>query len=511
MSIDPLLIPQVGPYTLNGWERGTTLAGFSDPEDPSIPDGQFWQLALCWEPVRACLEGTSYLRANSHRYLPQQPRELDDAYKGRVSRSVFSPYFGRVVRTAVGLILRKPIRLEGGDQTFWDAWRLDCDRQGTDLDEFTRNQLFNSIAWGHSSWMVDFPDAREIRTLKDQLDAQLKPYFVQVDPWSVIGWRQDPRKDAGKLQQVRIKEVVSVPKGRFGNEYKNRVRVLEPGNWEVWEEVNDSKKWAIVEQGNTSLGYIPMVTTYSNKIGTLFSKPPLMEIAHLNLTHYARHADLIHALHIASQPMLVLKGWDDQSDPVGLSVNNALVLPPDGDAMYVEPASSAFDAQRAELEALVEEMSSLGIAVLTKQKNVAESGLSKTLDRVDANSMLSIISKDLEQTLQIAIDMAAEYAGIQAPQVVIDRDFQTDPMQGQDITAINTMFTSGLLDQQTALELLRRGEVLPDEMNPEEIMAAAELQQQQSMQHDLQMMDAQAKIAAANALATPATPAPPNG
>jgi hypothetical protein len=494
--MDPLGIPQVGPYRLDGWERGTTLAGFSDPEDPSIPDGAYWQLCLWWEPIRACLEGTAYLRANSHRYLPQQPRELDDAYKGRVSRSVFSPYFGRLARTAVGLILRKPIHLEGGDETFWEEWRLDCDRQGTDLDEFVRNQLFLSVAYGHSSWLVDFPDAREIRTLKDQFEADLKPYFVQVDPWSVIGWRQDPRKDAGKLQQVRIKEIVSVPKGRFGNEYKNRVRVLEPGRWEVWEEANEIKKWEIVEQGTTSLSDIPMVTTYSNKIGTLFSKPPLTEIAQLNLSHYARHADLIQALHIAAQPIMVMAGWDQNDDTVGLSVNNAIATGPRGECeiYYVEPASSAFDAQRVELEALVEEMSMLGIVALTKQKNVAESGISKTLDRIDSNSMLAIISKDIEQSLQVAINMAAEYAGIEPPVVAIDRDFNTEPMQGQEITAINTLFTSGLLDQQTALELLKRGEVFDDSMDVEEIMANAEAEQLKGMEQDLQRQEAQMEL-----------------
>jgi len=83
--------------------------------------------------------------------------ELDDSWAGRVSRSVFSPYYGRVVRTAVGLILRKPVVLDGGDEAFWDEWRLDCDRQGTDLDEFVRNQLFLSVAYGHSSLAGGLP------------------------------------------------------------------------------------------------------------------------------------------------------------------------------------------------------------------------------------------------------------------------------------------------------------------------------------------------------------------
>ena len=504
---NPLSPPPVGTPDLLNWQQ-VSLSSFADKDDPSIPDGAYWQQAIWWEPIRACLEGTSYLRANAERYLPQQPMELDDAWKGRVSRSVFSPYFQRVVRTAVGLILRKPIVLDGGDTTFWEEWRLDCDRMGTDLDEFVRNQLFLSVAYGHSSWMVDFPDAKEIRTLRDQYQAELKPYFVSVDPWSVIGWRQDPRKDAGKLQQVRIKEVVSVPRGRFGNEYRQRVRVMEPDRWEIWERQEDGPvTWLLVEEGPITVGEIPLVTTYAGKVGTLFSKPPMTEVAQLNLTHYQRHADLIQALHIAAQPIMVLKGWDDQADPVGLSVNNALVVPPEGDAFYVEPASSAFDAQRAELEALVDEMKTLGLAVLTQQKNQAESGLAKSLDRLDANSMLAVISKDLEGSLQAAMDLAAAYAGVQPPTVAIDRDYNVEPIDGNGMTAINTLFTSGLLDQQTALELLKRGEVLSDDMDPEEIMANAEAEQLQSMEQEMQKLEMTAEIAAANA----PEQAPPNG
>jgi hypothetical protein len=507
VAYNPLNSPPVG--TRDQWEwQSVSLTDFDDQDNPSIPDPAYYQQVMAWEPVRACLEGTSYLRQNAARYLPQQPMELDASWQGRVSRSVFSPYFQRVVRTAVGLVLRKPIVLDGGDEGYWDEWRADCDRQGTDLDEFIRNQLFLSVAYGHCSWLVDFPDSRQIKTLRDQYQADLKPYFVEVDPWSIIGWRQDPRKDLGKLQQVRMKEVVSVPKGRFGNEYKQRVRVMEPDHWEVWERQEDGPvTWAMIEDGPISVGEIPLVTTYAGKMGTLFSKPPMGEVAQLNLTHYQRHADLIQALHVAAQPLLILKGWDDQTDPVGLSVNNALVMPPEGDAKYVEPASSAFDAQRAELEALVDDMKTLGLAVLTQQKNQAESGLSKSLDRMDANSMLAVISKDLEGTLQKAMDLAAAYAGVQAPTVALDRDFQTEALDGHGITSINSIFTSGLIDQQTALELLKRGEILSDDMDVEEVMANAEAEQLQCMEQEMSKLEMQTEIAAKTA----PQQAPPEG
>lgn len=483
-----------------GWAGNPSQFGVAagvvtnNPDSPNTIDPLYWTMSQWWEPVRAATEGTQYLRQNARRYLPQQPLELKEAWEGRVARSVFSPYFSRVVRTAIGLILRKPIILEGGDEAYWEEWRVNCDRQGTDLDEFAREQLATSIAFGHSSFMVDFPKADGVVTLLDQNEAQLKPYFVTVKPWDILGWRSDVRANAGDLQQVRIKEYVARPDGAYGLKYSELVRVLLPGAYELWENL-EGPGWTMVDSGSTSIKQAPLAVTYAGKLGTLFSKPPLLDIAHLNLTHYQRHADLIHALHIAAQPILVLKGWDDTSNPAGLSVNNALVMPPEGDAMYVEPASSAFDAQRGELDALADEIGSLGIATLLRQKNTAESGLSKNLDRVDSNSMLALISKDLEATLQQAVDWAAEFAGVQAPTVAIDRDFDTTPMEGTEMTAINTLFTSGLIDQRTALTLLQKGEVLGDEANIDEILEFAEQEQLATMEHELSMAEGQAKVA----------------
>ena len=67
-------------------------------------------------------------------------------------------------------------------------------------------------------------------------------------------------------------------------------------------------------------------------------------------------------------PILVLKGFDEASDPVGLSVNNAILLPPEGDAMYVEPATSSFESEMNYLTKLEEQMASLGVSTLFAQE-----------------------------------------------------------------------------------------------------------------------------------------------
>jgi len=497
-------------YGSQGWtgsssSSATLSSNETNIDRPNIVDPLVVMMRRTWEPIYAVTKGTPYIRQNPVRYLPQQPRELEDAWRGRVLRSVFTPFFARLVRTAIGLILRKAPIFEGGDEEYWEAWRLNVDRQGTDLEEFLRRQLFNSIAFGHSSWLTDFPSTEGIVSMQDQNDAQLRPYFIEVAPWQILGWRHDIRERGGQLQQVRIAESMAKPDGKYGIKYFEQIRVLTPGGYELWED-SETIGWNVIDSGTTSLDEIPLAITYAGKISTLYSAPPMADIAELNLTYYQRHADLIHALHIAAQPILILKGWDEQTDPIGLSVNNALAMDADSDAKYVEPASSAFEAQRAELENLEAQISKLGLSQLIEQKGVAESGLSKSLDKVDSNSMLALISKDLESSLQVSLEWAAKFAGVEPPKVILDRDFDSAALDSQGISSINTIFTSGLVDQETALKLLQKGEILPDDFDVEDIMAAAELEEQQKMEQELSKAEGNAEISAAYAPEKPPAP-----
>ncbi len=238
------------------------------------------------------------------------------------------------------------------------------------------------------------------------------------------------------------------------------------GNFEMGSADKDYKQ---VETGSFSLGEIPLVTIYSGKTDNLVSKPPLLDIAYLNLAHFQRQADLIHSLHVASQPMLVMEGYDDQTKDLAISVNYAMATQPGNKIYYVEPASSAFDAQSAEIKELQMQMATLGISTLSQQKFVAESADARRLDRVDTNSMLAMVSMELEQKLQKAFNLSAEYVGIEPPEVKISRDFDIERLIGQDITALTSLFDQQVIDREEFRDILVQGEVLPSasEANPE--------------------------------------------
>ncbi len=466
-----------GPIRTN--ITSSTSVGGSD--SPFTRTRAVMDMVKGWEIMKAVTNGTEYLRDNSEAFLPLEPREDYTAYLSRVNRAVFSPYTQRLIRAATGLIMRKPITLVG-DPYWTDVFAKDVDGCGSDLDEYARRVLICSLTYGQSHILVDYPAPTGALSLAEERAQNRRPYWVEIDPTNIYGWRLDREVNYGRLIQVRIAEKAVVPSGKFGEQVFDQVRVIEPGEFSIYRKVSpkkdlinlqdttyagnfdgpeNEKDYELVDSGVFSLGEVPLTTIYAGKTDTLTSKPPLLDIAYLNLAHFQRQADLIHSLHVASQPMLVMEGWDDQTKDMAISVNYAMATQPGNKVYYVEPAASAFEAQASEIQELQLQMATLGISTLSQQKFVAESADARRLDRVDTNSMLSMVSLELEQKLQKVFNLSADYLGIEPPEVKISRDFDIERLIGQDITALTSLFDQKVIDRDEFRDILVQGEVLP--------------------------------------------------
>ena len=360
------------------------------------------------------------------------------------------------------------------------------DGLGSNINEYARRALVSSLTYVHSAIMVCYPAAMGARNLAEERAQGRRPYWVEIDPYNIYGWRLDRDAAYGTLTQVRIYEKAVVPEGRFGEKTYEQIRVIEPGRYEVYrqrqslkplgpgfmEPNSQSGDYELIDAGTYSLDQIPLVTTYSNKVDTMASRPPLIDVAYLNLAHFQRQADLIHALHIAAMPTLVLEGWDDTSGSATMGVNYAIAMQPGNKAYYVQADATSFDAQMQELQSLEGQMSTLGVTKLFGQKFVAESAEAKRIDQAQSNSVLSIISQELESALNQAFAFAAQYVGIEPPEITIDRDFDYYRLIGQDVSVLAQLNQMGKISDAMLLDILRRGEILPDTTNIESELEA---------------------------------------
>ena len=465
-----------------GTEGGVSTTGINT--DAFVRDADIFAMQAHWDVITAVTNGSDYIRSLCRIHLPMEPREDPKAWASRVWRSVLTPATSRLIESAAGLVLRKPITLEGGDGYWRDEFAHNVDGLGSGINEFARKRLVNALAYGHSAIMVDYPKVK-VRTLREERSAGAKPYWVGVDAQQILARRQESTSPSSPLTQLRILERRKTAQGEYGERIEDVVRVLTPNSYKVI--TRDGKE---VDSGEYSLSRIPVVPIYTQRTGLFTSSPPLLDIAYLNITHYQRQADLLHALHVAAMPILVLEGWDETKTTSG--VNMALAMEPGHKAYYVQSDASSFEAQAAMLVQLENQMSHLGITKLLSQKMVAEAADAKSIDQQQANSVLGIISMELESSLNDALKLSGEYMGIEPPVAKISRDFDMYRLLGQDMSVLGQLEKDGQIQPKTMLKIMQHGEWLPDDVDIEEEVKATEKLKKQKMKEQRELMTAKA-------------------
>ena len=63
-----------------------------------------------------------------------------------------------------------------------------------------------------------------------------RPYWIEVDPNNLYGWRLDRESNYGNLIQARIAEKAVLPDGDFGEKVYDQIRVIEPGRYRVFRK-----------------------------------------------------------------------------------------------------------------------------------------------------------------------------------------------------------------------------------------------------------------------------------
>ena len=410
-----------------------------------------------WILIEDLIGGSYELRRRHRRYLPQEPRELDEAYDNRLARSVCPPYYIRLERMLAGMLTRKPVRLNDVSDVVREQL-FDVDLQGNDLNVWCYEACRKMVRYGHIGVLVDAPAA----------GSQGRPYWVTYTPREILGWRTELIDGAQKLTQLRLLEKVIEADGEYGEKEVEQVRVLTPGAFEIHR--HDAKgQFVVHDSGTTTMDHIPFAIAYSNRVNFMESRPPLEDIANLNLKAYQVQSDLDNQLHISAVPMLAFYGFPQSAEEVSAGPGEAISFPSDGRAEYIAPPSNAFDSQFRRLDQLASQINELGLSAVLGQKLSAETAESKRIDRSQGDSTMMVIAQNMQDLIDNCLAHHAHYLNIaEVGSSFVNRDFLGARLEPQEIQALLQLYTAGTISQKTLLDQLYEGEVLGDEFDVEE-------------------------------------------
>lgn len=466
-----------------------------DPESPATTSEAYDFMNSRWATMDVVLGGTETMRAAGEMVLPQHERETDDQYEERRIRATLFNVTDQTLQSLVGRPFSDPVTL--GDDIpgqIRSVLESDIDGLGNDLQVFARNWFEEGLSKAFAHVLIDVPAAPEgtgpaleeggnVRTLRD--DQGRSPYWILIHPENVIFMSAIVVNGREVLDHVRIAEI-QVTRVGFAFTFKQRIRVFnapavdgEMATFQVWElqekkKAQEKDKWEIIEEGELGVPFIPLVTFYTDREALGVGKPPLLDLADLNIAHFQSDSDQVVTLTVARFPILAAIGnFDDSEGELQVGPKKILVNPdPNGDFKYVEHQGKAIEAGRQYGLDLVGQMEGFGGQFLTKKPG-NETATARALDSAEATSPLQDMTFRFIDALEEALDMTAIWLGIQSGggSVEMATEFGPEESDAADLNSLDKANTRRVIsDRRYATELQRRG-VLSDDYDFEEDQA----------------------------------------
>lgn len=466
-------------------------------KNPVATPSKQWELQNpTWGLVDTLWGGTDSMRDAAQTYLPQEPAEPESAYFNRLARSVLTPIYPDTIKKLMGKIMRNPIILEEDVPATVLRYMSDVDSQGTDINEWCKRIGESALNHGVTFILVDSPNVQTMEaqrgeevTRADLIDGTMRPYAIHVKSPQVIGYKTEVRNGVVVLTQARIlmETMEDSTEDEFTQQMLKRIHVWEIGRKRIYRQQIDEdgqEEWVLESDAAVELDFIPLIPVYGYMLQFMLGKPPLLDVAHLNVTHWQSDSDQRHILHVARVPLLFGSGLgDDERGDFQIQVGpNTMTRGPQGsDMKYVEHSGAGIEAGAADLDILESRMAKLGLNMIIRRQTGDVTATSRALDQAETDSPLGMFARHIEAKLEDMLDVFALILDLgedMGGSVTVFKDFTISARDADDVKALADMRTRGDISQLTYWEELKRRGLLADNFDPEKEISLLDLEWQ---------------------------------
>lgn len=470
-----------------------------------VPQSEYVDFMKKLELIHALLGGTYELRQLcdynlNNKYLPAEPAEKENSYWARVNRTVLFNAFLRTRQKLVGEVFGKDVTLNENMSDEEEVWMENIDLKGNDINTFASTVFAQAMSDGVTYLLADYPQA-DLKYINDKLfyktedgkwmpftkaaEKKLgwRPYLVHVKADQVIGLRTENVEGKRVITQIRIHEFVEEENGPYDTKQVEKIRVLEPGFYEIWRKPdNNNKVWILESSGITSTKEITLVQIqFGEELNNLEVIPPMSDLAYLNLNHFQSTSDQKNILHYAR--MIVWFGkmlTKDKNDEIEMGANRLVHSDdPLSDLKVVEHNGQAITAGRNDLKDTEYQMAMFGLTLMIpKTRNITAT--EKTIDSNENDSSLLNWTRIAEDGFNTAIQYMNDIVGndsTKAGTLDFNKEFRNF-LRAEDALIILNAVERNLLPMELMFTEFKRRGIITDEWDLVEIKQMLEQQVQ---------------------------------
>lgn len=451
-------------------------------DTPEQTHPEYGSMSGPWKRIRDLQGGTDAVKKARDLYLPKHDAELISDYEVRLRLGVLFNGFVRTLNAMTGLVTQRDVMLgkdaKGPLVSHWE----NIDGRGTHGAVFARRLFREGLATGRAGILVDPPvvDAPRPLSIAEEATLGVRPYWRRYRAEDIRDWGFTEYAGRQVLSHLVLRECYYERTGRFKSEERTDYRVyswsgLGQVTFERWREetINGKKAVVMVDVPRPIVGvtYIPfalLATDAASDEDPFVTRPPLLDLADLNLCHYRTDTDRRNLMRLGCLPVPVRTGYQKTSEnepPMAIGPSVMVDVPLGGSFEWAEVTGGAFEPTGKDLEALEKRMAALGLAFLQSDTRAAETAEAKRLDTTAQNASLSSAARALQDCLETAAGFHAEYTKAKPGSIDVNFDFERTVMDPALIATLNSICVAGNLSQETFLELLHRGRVLGDDFD----------------------------------------------
>ncbi|QPI03687.1 DUF4055 domain-containing protein [Campylobacter concisus] len=422
-----------------------------------------------WQLMRDALAG----EVAKEKYVPKLSDQEAEEYSAYVGRAEFYNATARTQVALTGLLFAKPPKVELPEalKTIGENISLDDDT----LEALAKNIADECLSVGRCGVLVDLPSVEKADYSKLEAERlNLRAYATLYKAENIINWKTTKINGSNVTSLVVLAETYAEPtQDEFVDKIKTRYRVLDlhegyyrqrvfsetkAGNFEVVSEIYPSAN-------GQKLEYLPFTFFNVNDLKTAVEKPPLLDLAKINISHFRSEVDLEHGTHFTALPTPYVTGYQGESSEK-LKIGSTAVWvinDPSAKVGFLEFSGAGLSTLENRIAVKEKRMSILGARLLLDEKKTAEATETLQMRKSGENAVLTNVASTISEGIASFLKDVAFFENIASENLIyeINTDYNLTMIEPQLLAQIIAGIQSGDIPNEVLYDALLKGELMP--------------------------------------------------
>lgn len=422
-----------------------------------------------WQLMRDALAG----EVAKEKYVPKLSDQEAEEYSAYVGRAEFYNATARTQVALTGLLFAKPPKVELPEalKTIGENISLDDDT----LEALAKNIADECLSVGRCGVLVDLPSVEKAGYSKLEAERlNLRAYATLYKAENIINWKTTKINGSNVTSLVVLAETYTEPtQDEFVDKIKTRYRVLDlhegyyrqrvfsetkAGNFEVVSEIYPSAN-------GQKLEYLPFTFFNVNDLKTDIDKPPLLDLAKVNISHFRSEVDLEHGTHFTALPTPYVTGYQGESSEK-LKIGSTAVWvinDPSAKVGFLEFSGAGLSTLENRIAVKEKRISILGARLLLDEKKTAEATETLQMRKSGENAVLTSVASTISEGIASFLKDVAFFENIAGENLIyeINTDYNLTMIEPQLLAQIIAGIQSGDIPNEVLYDALLKGELMP--------------------------------------------------